>query len=192
MKKIFILLGHCDGVDDTLSCSVADTYERIARDAGHEVRRMNISELRFDPILHRGYRAMQDLEPDLKEVQENLAWCDHFVLSYPNWWGSMPALLKGMWDRMFLPRFAFRMHKNRLGWDALLKGRTAHVFIMCGNPPILDYFAFGNYAAAIGSSLLRFAGFKTRITSFGPSENPAPARKAKWLCTVEKFARSGK
>lgn len=187
--KIFILLGHPDTTTEPLSRRIADAYENAAKGAGHEVRRMNIGELHFDPILHRGYRAIQELEPDLKSVQENLSWCEHFVLSYPNWWGSMPGELKGLWDRIFLPRFAFRMHKNRFGWDRLLVGRTARVFIQCGNPPFLDYLAFGNYTAAIGWSILRFAGIKTRITSFGPSETASEEKKLKWISKVESLAR---
>ena len=190
--RIFILMGHPDDGPEPLSRQVADAYEASARAAGHEVRRMNLPELAFDPTLHKGYRAIQELEPDLVAVQENLTWCEHFVLSYPNWWGSMPGPLKGMWDRMFLPRFAFRMWKSRWGWDALLKGRSARVFIMCGNPPILDRIAFGNYKAAIGWSILRFAGFKTRITSFGPSEKASDRKKARWLRYAARLARGAK
>jgi putative NADPH-quinone reductase len=190
--KIFILLGHPDTTMEPLSRRLCDAYENAAKAAGHEVRRMNIGEMRFDPILHRGYRARMDLEPDLLTVQQNLQWCEHFVLFFPNWWGGMPALLKGMFDRMFLPRFAFSMHKNRLGWDKLLKGRTAHVFIMCSNPPLFDYLAFGNYTASIGWSLLRFAGFRTRTTSFGPSETASESKRLKWVSVVERIARRGR
>lgn len=190
--KIFILLGHPDTTMEPLSRRLADAYENAARAAGHEIRRMNIGELHFDPILHRGYRERMNLEPDLLAVQENLKWCEHLALFFPNWWGGMPALLKGMWDRMFLPRFAFSMHKNRLGWDKLLKGRTARVVILCSNLPIFDYLAFGNYSAAIGSSLLRFSGIKTRITSFGPSETASEAKRLRWIRKIERFARNGK
>ena len=188
--RIFVLLGHPNHT--TLSAALADRYEAAAKAAGHEVRRLNIGELSFDPILWKGYQVRQDLEPDLVAVQENLSWCEHFVLVYPNWWGSMPALLKGMWDRMFLPRFAFRMWPSRWGWDRLLKGRTARVFILCGNPPIVDRFAFGNYTAAIGWSILRFAGFKTKITSFGPSERAPESRIEKWTRKVDCLARKGR
>ncbi len=192
MSRIFILLGHPDTTMEPLSRRLADAYEAAAIKAGHEVRRMNLGELHFDPILHRGYRERMNLEPDLLTVQQNLTWCEHFVLFFPNWWGGMPALLKGMWDRMFLPRFAFSMHKNKLGWDKLLKGRTARIIILCSNPPIFDYIAFGNYSASIGWSILRFAGLKTRITSFGPSETTSEPKRLRWVRKIECLARKGK
>lgn len=188
--RIFILLGHPN--QNTLSKALADTYEQAAVAAGHEVRRLNLNELTFDPVLWKGYQSVQPLEPDLSRVQENLTWCEHFVLIYPNWWGSMPALLKGMWDRMFLPRFAFSMWKNRLGWDRLLSGRSARVIILCGNPPFVDRFMFGNYAAAIGWSILRFAGFTTRITSFGPADRASAARVSRWMHRIRSLARKGR
>lgn len=153
---------------------------------------MNIFDLSFDPVLHKGYRAIQELEPDLTAVQENLSWCEHFVLAYPNWWGSMPGQLKGMWDRLFLPRFAFRMWKNRFGWDALLKGRTARVIITCGNPVILDHLAFGDFTDTIKRSLLEFAGLRTRITAVGHAEHLNEGRKRVWLKKVARLGSGGR
>lgn len=188
-KRIFILLGHPDSGMEPMSRTLADAYEQAAKEAGHDVRRMNIFDLSFDPILHKGYRAMQELEPDLKTVQENISWCEHFVLMYPNWWGGMPALLKGMWDRMFLPRFAFRMWKNRLGCESLLKGRTARVVITCGNLVILDHLAFGDFTSSIKHSLLQFAGFRTWVTALGHSEHPSEAKQERWKQKMRVLAR---
>jgi NAD(P)H dehydrogenase (quinone) len=188
--RIFILLGHPD--KETLSGEFANTYEQAAIKAGHEVKRLNIGDLQFDPILHKGYKVIQEYEPDLLKVQENITWCEHFVIIYPNWWGSMPALLKGFWDRAYMPRFAFRMHKNKFGWDKLLKGRTARVIILTGNPPFLDWLAFGNYSNAIKRSLLEFSGIKTKVSSFGPSENISAEKKALWETKIARLAQKGK
>ncbi len=191
-KKIFILLGHPDSGPEPLSRHLADEYERSARAAGHDVRRTNLSDLSFDPILHKGYRSVQELEPSLVKVQEDLAWCEHFVLVYPNWWGGMPGALKGMWDRMFLPRFAFTMSKNSLGWEALLKGRTARVIITCGSPAVFDFFMFGDFSASIKRSILSFAGFKTRVTCIGMSEHISEHHKKGCMTRVSSLARNAK
>jgi NAD(P)H dehydrogenase (quinone) len=188
--RIFILLGHPD--KETLSGEFATAYEQAAIKAGHEVKRLNIGDLTFDPILHKGYKVIQAYEPDIVAVQENITWCEHFVLVYPNWWGSMPAMLKGFWDRAFMPHFAFRMHKDHFGWDKLLKGRTSRVIVLTGNPPFLDWLAFGDYTATIRRSILEFAGISTKVSSFGPSENISPEKKARWEKKIAQFARSGR
>src|SRR3989344_3040626 len=100
-KKIFILLGHPD--KSGLCGEFADEYEKAARGAGHTVERMNIGEMQFDPILHKGYRERQELEPDLERFQKLVTESDHFVILYPVWRVGMPAILKGLFDRAWLP-----------------------------------------------------------------------------------------
>jgi putative NADPH-quinone reductase len=188
--RIFVFLGNPD--KETLSGEFANVYEAEAKKAGHEVRRLNIGDLQFDPILHKGYKVIQELEPDLKTVQEDIQWAQHIVFVYPNWWGGMPAILQGFFDRTFMPHFAFHMHKNKFGWDKLLKGRTARIIICTGNPPILDWLAFGDFSASIRRSLLEFAGIKTSVTAFGPSEHISEKTKAKWEKQIAALARKGK
>jgi hypothetical protein len=84
------------------------------------------------------------------------------------------------------------MHKDKFGWDKLLKGRTARIIILTGNPPILDWLAFGDYTATIKRSILDFSGMRTSIKSFGPSENISEQKKAHWEKQIAKLARKGK
>ncbi len=188
-KKIFIFLGNEDL--DTHSGTLADAYERGARAAGHEVRRTNIGDMTFDPLLHKGYKVIQELEPDLKKFQEDVRWCEHFVLVYPNWWGSMPALLKGLFDRVWLPGFAFHFHKdNPTAWDKLLIGRSAHVCIGMNANPFLERLMMGNYMNAIKNGILKFAGFSPiRFTTCGPVERASEERKKAWMEKMEALGR---
>ncbi len=190
-KKIYILLGHSDC--DTLSGHLADVYEKAAKEAGHEVRRTNIRDVKFDPILHKGYKEIQELEPDLIKVQEDIKWSEHVVVVYPNWWCTMPAILKGLFDRMFLPGFAFHFSKEKDGeWTPLLKGRTARVIVTAGMSPIKVRFHFGDFTNELARGILGFAGFHpVEITTFGPSERATDAKKKQWHKKIEGYGKKG-
>ncbi len=190
-KNIYILMGNPDK-EGTLTNEFADLYESEAKAAGHEVRRDNIGDLQFDPILHKGYRAIQELEPDLKKVQENLKWADHFVLAYPLWWSATPALLKGMFDRMWLPGFCFHFWKNGMGWDKLMKGKTARVISLSKMNPFLIRFMFGDFTNEIASATLGFAGYTVHLTEIGHSENLTASEKAHWQRRISELAKKAR
>ena len=168
--KIFVLVGHPD--TQSLSADLATSYMHGAEKAGHTVRRTNLGELSFDPILHKAYKEIQPLEPDLVRLQEDIKWADHFVIFYPAWWSTMPALLKGMFDRIWLPGFAYQFYKTGLFkgllWQRLMKGKTARIFVLSDSPPILARLIFGDTTNEIRKGILWFSGFRTRIKKIGP------------------------
>ncbi len=183
-RKITILLGHPDN-GQTFSSELALLYETAAKKAGHDVQRFNLADLKFDPILHKGYKEIQQLEPDLARLQEAIKWADHFVLIYPNWWQTMPALLKGLFDRIWLPGFCFNMRKHKdgtraLGWIKRMKGKTSRVFVLSGSPPWMIWFFFGDYTNEIKMGILWFAGFKVKVSRFGPTDHTPEWLKNRW------------
>ncbi|MEK7133943.1 MAG: NAD(P)H-dependent oxidoreductase [Patescibacteria group bacterium] len=194
VKKILVLLGHPD--TSGFCGQMADVYCDSARAAGHTVDRLDLGGMQFDPILHRGYRALQELEPDLRRFQELVITCDHFVIIYPVWWVGMPALLKGLFDRAWLPGSAFRYIKTKTGkrtifWHRLFNGKTARTILASGTQPILVRFLPGNVNAQLKWGILWFAGFSVRSTWFGSSENIPEARRARWLAEVSELGRLG-
>ncbi|MEK9177329.1 MAG: NAD(P)H-dependent oxidoreductase, partial [Patescibacteria group bacterium] len=186
-KKIYVLMGNPDM--DSLTERLTDAYESAARAVGHEVRRQNLPEMHFDPVLHKGYKVIQELEPDLKVFQENVQWCDHFVIIYPNWWCTMPALLKGVFDRAWLPGFAFNMHRENLyGWVMRLKGRSARIIILADIPGWFTWLLFGEFTNELSRGILGFAGVQpVKTTVFSPSERSSDQKRAEWVRAVEKL-----
>ena len=194
-KNIVLLLGHPAGAG-TLTAEFALLYEVAAKKAGHTVRRLNIHEMRFDPVLHQGYRAIQQLEPDLLEFQAVVRACDHLVIFYPNWWGSMPALLKGLFDRAWLPGFAFKYYKTGVRghlhlWEKMLAGKTARVVVLSGVHPWLLLLSMGSYTKTISKSILSFAGIRARVTRLGPSERAPEWKKNEWRRHIIHLAKRG-
>ncbi len=186
-KKIFILAGHPDS--ESMCCDLAQAYKNGAESSGNEVRITNLGDMKFDPILHKGYKVIQELEPDLKKFQEDVRWSEHFVIIYPSWWSTMPALLKGLFDRVWLPGFAFKFLPSGIGWNRLLKGRTARVFITSDSHPLIARFLQGDNTNEIQDGILWFAGFNTRITKIGPMKKISDEKKSQW---ARKFVSYGK
>lgn len=189
-KKILVFLGN--STKDSFCAKIADTYEASARENGFEVERVNIGDMNFDPVLHRGYKEIQQLEPDLRMMQDKILWADHIVFVYPNWWCSMPAYMKGMFDRMWLPGFAFNFDKETKTLIKRLTGRSARVIIIAGtHSPLMTWWRFGDYTNEIAHGILGFAGIKTKVSAFGPADKVPPETIEKWISQVAKLAQKG-
>jgi putative NADPH-quinone reductase len=187
-KKIVVLLGNSDS--ETFSGTIADHYQAAAEEAGHEVARFNIGEMKFDPILHKGYKEIQQLEPDLINLQEAIKAADHIVVVYPNWWCTMPAILKGLFDRMWIPGFAFNFDKQTKKLIQRLKGKTGRTIVIAGtHSPLKTWWLFGDYTNEIQHGILGFSGIDTSVCTFGPTEKVSEAKKQLWLREVERLGR---
>jgi len=187
-KRIVVILGHPDA--SSFCGAIAHRYATSAEKAGHDVQMFRLGEMEFDPILRHGYRAQQPLEPALQEIQDAISAAQHLVFVYPIWWGAMPALLKGMFDRIFLPGYAFSYRKNSVAWDRLLVGRSAHAIVTMDTPPVFFRWVYrmpGHHQ--IRKTILEFCGIKpVKITSLGPIRSASEKRLAQWLEKVEEFA----
>lgn len=189
-KKILILLGNTD--TETFSGAMANAYQTGAEAAGHEVQRVNIGDMQFDPILHKGYKEIQQLEPDLLGLQDAFRWADHIVIVYPNWWNTMPAILKGLFDRFWIPGFAFNFNKETKKIEQHLKGKTARVIIVAGShSPFKTWWKYGDYTNEIQHGILEFAGIKTSVSPFGPCERVDDLCRTKWLTKIENLGKKG-
>jgi len=186
-KRVLVILGHPS--EASLCGAIANAYLKGAQATEHEVRFLSLGKLKFDPILRDGYNTIQALEPDLVAAQESIAWAEHLVFVYPIWWGSIPAILKGFFDRIFLPGFAFKFRKDALMVDGLLKHRTAHLIATMDTPPWyyrLVYRMPGHNQ--MKRTILEFCGIKpVKISSFGPVKNSQASTREKWLTSAYKF-----
>lgn len=190
-KKIFVLNGHPG--QRSLSRSFAETYARAARAAGHEVRIAHLPELQFDADYGEGgYSNYKPLEPALEEVLSNLEWSDHLVLTAPMWWGGVPAKLKGLIDRTFLPGRTFDTRNPGLGGipAPMLGGRTARVIVTSDTPGWIMRLLYRQaLVRQLKAQVLGFIGFKpTRVTWFSGASHPAPDQVDTWNRKVERLA----
>lgn len=181
MKKILVINGHPN--DESLNAQLATKYSEGALQAGHDVKVVHLSHLKFDPILHKGYQKIQELEPDLIQAQKDILWAEHIVFVYPMWWGTVPALLKGFLDRTFLPGFAFKYRKNDPFWDRLLKGRSGRIILTTDAPWWWNFFVNWNPSIRMmKTTVLEFCGIKpVGVTQFDSLKTRKPEEIEKYL-----------
>ena len=187
MKNVLVICGHTD--PNSLCNALANAYVEGATAAGANVRLLNLGELTFDPVLRLGYTQSQTLEPDLVKAQDWLSWAEHTVWVYPNWWGSMPAILKGFFDRVFLPGFAFKYRKGSSQWDRLLQGRSAHLMVTMDSPSWYYRWVNGRPGhVQMKRTILEFCGIKVKkLSEFAPVRGSGDTQRAQWVSNAQKL-----
>lgn len=181
-KKTLVILGHPS--EDSYCAALANSYFEGSVSAGNPTRFLLLSRMTFDPVLHTGYRPpLQILEPDLLIAQAGIEWAEHLVFVYPNWWGGMPALMKGFIDRTFVPGFAFKYKDSTAAWDRLLTGKSARMIVTMDSPPW--YFKWVNRAPGhnqMKRTILEFSGVRpVTITNIGPVKGASAVQRMKWI-----------
>lgn len=181
MKKILVINGHPD--KESYCQALFEAYKKGAILSGAEVREIVIADLNFNPNLHYGYRKRTDLETDLLAAWDNIKWADHLVWIYPVWWGSMPAILKGFIDRLFLPGFAFKKRENSVWWDKLLTGKTARIISTMDQPAWYYWLVYRQPSNnAMKKLTMEFCGVKpVKVTNIGPIRLSKESYRKKWI-----------
>ena len=192
MPNILVINGHPNS--DSFCAALTAAYATGATASGASVRIIHAGELQFDPVLRQGFHGNQPVETDITAAQADISWAEHLVFIYPTWWGTMPALLKGFIDRVFLLGFAFRYRSNSSLWDKLLKGKSARLIVTMDTPSWYNRFVYGQPGhRAMKRATLQFCGITpVRITEIGPVKRSSDQRRAKWLAQAEKLGSEGK
>jgi NAD(P)H dehydrogenase (quinone) len=136
MPKHAVIVAHPD--PDSFTLSVARTYCAAVEAAGQTAVLRDLYRIGFDPVLKDSERpgnAPFAPAPDVAAELESLAGSGAFVLVYPIWFGTPPAMLKGYIDRVLGAGFSPQALRNHLGRPAhpLLGGRQLLSFSSSGS-----------------------------------------------------------
>ena len=180
MSPILIIDAHPN--PQSLCAALAARYAEGFTQAGLDATVLALRELHFDPVLHQGYQGEQRLEPDLQRAQRLIEASAHLGVVTPLWWGSVPALLKGFFDRTLQRGWAYRYQDNGnpLG---LLAGRSARVLMTSDSPGWYLRLLQGDPTVKqLVRSTLKFCGLKpVHVTRFGPVHSSTPEGRQAWL-----------
>ena len=82
----------------------------------HQVIATDLYRERFSPVMtepeRRSYYQPAYAEEEVAPLVQQLRQADGIIFCFPHWWFSMPAMLKGYFDRVWAPGTAFTHDLN--------------------------------------------------------------------------------
>jgi NAD(P)H dehydrogenase (quinone) len=155
-----VLVIYCHPVAESFAASAHRTVLEGLAEAGHEVTDVDLYAERFDPVMSRqerlDYLNTERNERLVQHYDDQLAAAEALVLVYPSWWYGMPAILKGYFDRVWLPGVAFDVTLNgTVKTDRLKRLRRILVVTTYGGSWWMVRIALGDPARKIIGRAIR-------------------------------------
>lgn len=123
-----VLVVYAHPVPTSFCAAVHATAVEALRRAGHELRDLDLYAEGFAPVLSRAERERyMDTGRNEEGIEEQLAhlrWAEALIFIYPTWWYSLPAILKGWFDRVWVPGATFGIDERRL---IRIRPRLGHI-----------------------------------------------------------------
>lgn len=143
-----VLVLHSHPVEESYGAALHRQTVESLKGAGHEVDDCNLYAEGFDPVLSRQDRVIYHDYPGnieaVKSYVERLQRAEALVIVTPVWNFGFPAILKGYFDRVWLPGVSFELvdgkvrsklqHIRKLG-AVLTYGADPFRAFIAGNPP---------------------------------------------------------
>lgn len=151
--KIFIVHAHPE--PQSFCTAMKDTAVETLQSLGHEVQVSDLYAMNWNPIASATdfsirsepnylVYALEQREAykngttasDIQAEIDKLKWCDVLIFNFPMYWFSVPAILKGWIDRVFVSGFCYggkRFYdqgglKGKKGLLAFTLGGREHMF----------------------------------------------------------------
>ena len=127
-----LLVVYAHPVPESFNAAVHARLVDGLRAAGHDVRDLDLYAIGFDPVLgeaeRRAYMVRGENSALVADHLMALRWAEGLVFVYPTWWYSLPAILKGWLDRVFVPYETFELR------DAInpILGRLTNIRLLGG------------------------------------------------------------
>lgn len=147
--NVLIVFAHPE--PNSLNGFMKDLAAQTLRDNGNEVKISDLYGMNFKAVLDQDdfsqrqnknvFNPMMEqinavgtgsLSQDIKNEVEKLEWADFIIFQFPVWWSSVPAILKGWFDKIFLPGVVHNIAEGKLYDTGLLKGKKAMLSFTTG------------------------------------------------------------
>lgn len=108
-----VLYFYAHPLPESFHCAIREEARAGLREAGHEVDLCDLYAEGFDPVLgvaeRRGYHEVPANRAPMEDYIRRVERAEAMVLSFPTWSFGLPAILKGFFDRVFIPGVSFTL-----------------------------------------------------------------------------------
>jgi len=148
---------------------------------------IDLYALNYNPVLldeEHHTHGNKAISQQTSSFQEMIIKSELIIFIYPVWWGTMPAILKGFFDRTMVNGFGYEYKGKRpIG---LLKGKKAIVLMTSGGPALFSKIMTCDRAKKlITKDILSFCGIKAKAYQLGSARHLDDKEKER----VKKFVK---
>ncbi len=193
--QVLVVLAHPTA--DSLNHAIAQRACTALRTAGHDVHLLDLYALGFRAAMTAEERVAYHsttpiVDPLVHEHAELVRTADALVFVYPTWWSSMPAILKGWLERVFVPGIGFQFNESGKVRPALTQVRRLVGISTYGSPWAYVKAVNDNGRRTIMRTIRINTGRTTRSTWLGlyAIDTATPAERERFLERVERRMRA--
>lgn len=148
--KVLVVYAHPE--PKSFNGALKDIAIQTLKEQGHEIKVSDLYAMNFNPVAQKDdFTELSDseffkyakeqqnsyinntLSPVVKTEFEKLLWADFIIFQFPLWWFSVPAILKGWFDKILLFGGVYGGEYDRYN-KARLTNKIAMISTTTGSP----------------------------------------------------------
>ena len=159
--------GHC--------YAILQEVKKLLEKKKEEYEVIDLYKINYDPVLHKDehYTAGNyHVSKENKKFQKMIKETNKLIFIYPVWWDTMPAIMKGFFDKIFTSHYAFKYVNmpiiskliNGPVPVGLLKDKKATVFVTTeAKKWQAKIFLRNRFKKIVSTDILKFCGIKSKV-----------------------------
>jgi putative NADPH-quinone reductase len=186
-----VLMVYCHPREDSFCAALRDAALEALRAKGHEVELRDLYAEGFDPVLSAEERGVyHDLARNTAGIEAEVAQlrrAEALLLVYPTWWYGMPAMLKGWFDRVWVPGVTFTLGAGAIE-PKLTNIRRLGVVTTYGSPWWLLLYLGWPDRRVIAGGVRRLMAKECRVDwlSLNRMDHRGQAERERFILTVKR------
>lgn len=184
-KKALVIYAH--PYDGSFCHAVKEQIIQILTKNKTAFNLIDLYEDKFNPVMSsedlRLYSQGGFTDPKVEKYLSFLSETNIVYIVFPVWWGVMPAILKGFFDKVLLPQKAYVYQSSGLLEPLFSQIKKAVIFNTLGGPKIYHNLILRfPVKRVVAQTTLKMIGVKNfEIVQFASMKKSSEKLRLKWL-----------